>query len=228
VVELGLVKLYPDGRRTAWSSLFNPGIPIPPEATAVHGISDAEVAEAQPFSHWAKALTVGLTGCDIAGYNVRFDVAFLFEEFKRCRIVRPDLLDGRRIDACTIFHRAEPRDLSAAVRRYLGREHGGAHRALTDAQATLAVLEAQLAAHDLPRDVEGLDAMLNTVPEGCVDPAGKVVWRYGEATLAFGQKAGTKLRDLDRGFMEWVVRSDFAEATKKVFRDALEGRFPTK
>jgi DNA polymerase-3 subunit epsilon len=159
IVELALIRISPHGDVLERVRRFNPGIPIPPEATAIHGITDEDVADQPPFSATARSLVDLLDSCDLAGFNIRrFDLPLLLSEFKRAGIpfsVRDRLL----IDAQTIFHREEPRDLSAAARFYLGREHREAHTALGDIRTSAAVLAAQLAQYPhLPRDLPGLHA----------------------------------------------------------------------
>jgi len=159
IVELALIRLSPHGDVLERVRRFNPGIPIPPEATAIHGITDQDVAEEPPFSATARSLAELLDNCDLGGFNIRrFDLPMLLAEFKRAEVafsIRGRLL----IDAQTIFHREEPRDLSAAARFYLGREHPEAHTALGDIRTSAAVLSAQLNRYPhLPRDLHGLHA----------------------------------------------------------------------
>ena len=142
IVELALIKVHPSGDVLERVRRFNPGIPIPPEATAVHGITDADVADEEPFQRRARALAGLLEDADLAGFNIRrFDVPMLLAEFRRAEV--PFDVHGRRmIDMQTIFHREERRDLSAAARFYLGREHEEAHTALGDIRTSAAVLSA--------------------------------------------------------------------------------------
>lgn len=159
IVELALIRMSPQGDVLERVRRFNPGIPIPPEATAVHGITDADVADKAPFCARARSLHELLDDCDLAGFNIRrFDLGMLIAEFARCDI-RFELEGRRIIDMQNIFHREEPRDLSAAARFYLDREHEEAHAALGDIRTSAAVLGAQLEhyAH-LPRDLDGLHA----------------------------------------------------------------------
>ena len=159
IIELAFIKLTPQGDVLERVRRFNPGIPIPAEATAVHGITDADVAEEMPFCRTAKSLVELLDGCDLAGFNIRrFDLQMLVQELKRCGCELS--LEGRRIlDMQTIFHREEPRDLSAAARFYLGRDHEEAHTALGDIRTSAAVLGAQLRRYaHVPRDLDGLHA----------------------------------------------------------------------
>jgi DNA polymerase III subunit epsilon len=157
IVELALIKLAPGGDVTEKVRRFNPGIPIPAEASAVHGITDADVRDEPSFGAYARSLATLLEPCDLAGFNIRrFDLPLLFAEFKRAGVSFP-MGDRRVIDVQMIFHREEPRDLSAAARFYLGRELEDAHSALADIRATAAVLGAQVERYShLPRDLAGL------------------------------------------------------------------------
>ncbi len=141
-----------------------PGVPIPTAATAIHGITDADVAACPPFEAVAGWLAKFLKHCDLCGFNlICFDLPFLLAEFARAEVHFPL---GRRavIDVMKVYHRFEPRDLAAAVRHYLGQEHDNRHRTRADAYATAAVLDRQLARYEeLPRSVAELHSCLTEV-----------------------------------------------------------------
>lgn len=234
IIDLAVIKLMPDGTRLERVFRCNPGIPIPPAAEAIHHISNADIADAPLFTHIAGQVYEMLKDCDLAGFGiVRFDIPMLTEEFARAGFKFP-ADDCRVIDAQRIFHKKEPRDLTAALAFYCGVEHTGAHGAEADAHATLSVLEAQLAKYtDLPRTVEGLDAYCAIARDpDWVDRSGKLKWAGDEVVINFGvQYAGQKLRDLARnnpGFLKWILKSDFPGETKKIVADALEGKFPSR
>ena len=236
IVQMAAASIFPDGRVSTWSSLVNPEQSIPPASTAIHGISDAMVAGAPTFAQLAPTVATLLGGCDLAGYNVeRFDRRLLAAEFRRAGLDDPT--DGARVvDAYTIFVRHEPRNLDAALRFYgvedEGQAHRHAHEANSDVEATVAVLVAQLKAYpDVPQTVVDLHDWLYPIDPNRIDADGKLVWRDGDATVAFGAQAGTSLVDLaanDRGFLEWVLRKDFSDDVKAIVRDALAGRFPVR
>lgn len=226
IVELALIKMTPHGDVLERVRRFNPEMPIPPEATAVHGITDADVADEEPFCRRARGLAEILDGCDLSGFNVRrYDIPMLLAEFKRCGV--PFSLEGRRIvDVQNIFHREEPRDLSAAARFYLEREHEEAHTALGDIRTSAAVLGAQLERYDhLPRDLDALHAYceeyapVRTELERWFGPAGE------GRPFRRGKHSGRLLDDVaasDPGYLEWMLGADdMDDEVCAVVREAL-------
>jgi DNA polymerase-3 subunit epsilon len=223
IVEIGVLKLLPAGGREQLTRRINPGMPIPPGATAVHGISDADVAGAPRFEEIADALLALLDGCDFCGFNLkRFDLRVLHAEFARAG--RTLSLEGRSvIDAMEIFHRYEPRDLGAAVRFYLGREHSGAHSASGDVQATAQVLDAMLARYaGLPRTVTGLHQ--HFVDPGCVDSDGFFARVGGQLRFAKGKYRGQPLDHVAAtrpDYLEWMLRESLFGDTRAIVKEAL-------
>lgn len=212
IIELALIQIHPSGDVMERVRRFNPGIPIPPEATAVHGITDADVADEPPFARRARALANLLDDADLAGFNIRrYDVPLLLAEFRRAGV--PFDVRGRRlIDMQTVFHREEPRDLSAAARFYLGRDHEEAHTALGDIRTSAAVLSAQLARYPhLPRDLDGLQAycdeyapFLTGVDRWFEDTGEGLIFRRGK-------HSGRSLEDVAResgDYLEWMATID--------------------
>lgn len=227
IVELALIRVSPQGDVLERVRRFNPEMPIPPEATAVHGITDEDVADEAPFASRARALARLLEGCDLAGFNIRrFDVPFLEAEFERVGV--PFEVRGRRlIDMQTIFHAEEPRDLSAAARFYLDRDHHEAHTALGDIRTSAAVLSAQLQRYEhLPRDMDGLNSYCQELSpyDG---PLGQ--WfRVSDEGLAFrkGKHEGRFLEEVardDPGYLEWILGlDDTRPQVVRALRNALE------
>jgi len=225
IVEIAVLRLEPDGERTVRTRRVNPERPIPAGASVVHGIHDEDVADEPPFRRVARGLLELLDGADLAGFNLRrFDVPLLDREFRECGL---DLgLAGRRVvDVMTIFHRKEPRNLSAAVRFYLGREHEGAHGAEADLLATFDVLEAQLERYeDLPRSVDELDGWTRPHPDAA-DDGGKFLQRGDDVVFSFGKHRGKTLDEVAReapGYLDWILGTDFPEDAKRLVRQALE------
>lgn len=236
-VEIGLVRLEPDGRRTEWVRRVNPEMRIPPEATRVHGITDEDVRDAPKLGEIADELLALLAGADVAGFNsLGFDWPFLAAELER--IGRSlDRAGARHVDAMRIFHQKEPRDLSAALRFYCGREHADAHSALADAAATLDILAAQVARYDdLPEDVAGLHAFCGQGRENRVDGEGKLVWNEaGDAVFAFGKHKGRSLREVaaaDPSYLRFLQRDDldrpFSPELRRIAREAEGGKLPER
>jgi DNA polymerase III subunit epsilon len=232
IVEIAILKVFPDGKKVPYLKRINPGIPIPPEATAVHGIADKHVKECPQFKEVAVKIDQFLKECDLAGYNlIRFDLPMLQSEFARVDVAFSS--DQRHIiDPCQIFHRKEPRDLAAALRFFCDEEHSQAHSAMSDVRACWKVLEAQVSPYtDLPADLQGLHDFCNERDDRFVDADRKFEWRYNEATFAFGKHRGHSLKDIakkESSFLDWMLRSDFRPETKMIVERALRGKFPTR
>lgn len=232
IVEVAALKVSPDGSVSVFETRVNPGVKIPREATAVHGISDADVADAPSFADVAPRLAAFLEGCDLAGYNLRgFDIPLLARELERAKVSFS--FEGRRVvDAQVIYFRKEPRDLSAAVRTFAGREHDGAHSALADTVAAAEVLAGQLKRYpDLPRAIDALAAFTAPVEGRWVDADKRFVWRDGAAVFNFGAKRGQPLEAVaakSPEYLDWMLDADFPEEAKRIVREAREGRFPVR
>jgi len=231
IVELAILKILPDGSQIKYVQRLNPQIPIPPEASAVHGIRDQDVANEPSFDKVAREVTDLLKGCDLAGFNVlSYDLRLLRQEFARAGI-EFSTYDRAVVDAKQIYHAREPRDLEAACRFYLGEAHENAHTALDDVLMAWRVLNAQLSRYrDLPRDPAGLDGMFNTRKQ--VDSDGKFEWSGHNAAFTFGKYRGRLLQDVaktDAEYLSWIAeKGDFGEEIKQIARNALKGQFPVK
>lgn len=219
IVELSYIKVYPDGREEQKSRRINPGMPIPPAATAVHHISDDDVKDEPTFSQVAKSLNTIFEGCDIAGFNSnKFDVPLLMEEFSRCGIKFE--ISGRHfIDVQNIFHKMEQRTLVAAYRFYCGKELEGAHSALADTQATYEVLKEQIQKYsELDNDVKALAEFSKSGKN--LDFAGRIVLdENDEPIFNFGKHKGKKVEEIFRkepSFFDWMLQGDFPKNTKDV------------
>jgi len=230
IVELSILKIHPDGTKEYHSRRINPGIPIPPDATAIHGITDADVAGEPKFQKYAKSVRDFLEDCDIAGFSViQFDLPCLEAEFARAN-VEFSRRDRQLVDSKIIYHQRDPRDLEAAYQKYCGKDMVNAHRAEEDAKAAAEVLDGQLEMYeDLPRDVSGLCALCCESDENFIDSEGKFVWVEGEAVCNFGKYEGRLLREIAAeypGYLEWIIRKDFSVEVKDIAMKAMEGEFP--
>lgn len=209
---------------------INPEMRIPSEASAIHGIHDDDVADAPTFAERADEIAQLFADADLAGFAVsRMDIKMLQREFERAQ--KPMSLDGRRIlDAQVIFHRREPRDLSAALRFYRDKELVDAHGAEADTLASLEVFAGQLERYgDLPVDLAGLDRVTQSQHDAYVDRERRFAWRDGEPVFNFGKLRGKSLRaaasdPTERAYLRWILQGSFEDETKQVVRDALEGK----
>jgi DNA polymerase III subunit epsilon len=231
IIELAAIKVETDGTETEKCWLLNPTVPIPAETTAVHGISDADVKDCPTFADRANEIFEFFRDCDLSGFNAdRFDTPCLEEEFARVGMnFAPST--RRHVDVQRIFHRKEPRDLTAAVRFYLDRDHAGAHGAEADTRATLEVLKAQMAKYaDLPQDVAAMDEYLVPHDPLNADRMGTLRWKDGELCVNFGKKKGDSLKRLmlnEPNFLRWMLKGDFDTEVRMIINDLMEnGRLP--
>src|SRR3954454_17838696 len=225
IVEVSVLKLIPGGGHDHRTRRVNPGVPIPPEATKVHGITDDDVADSPSFRAIAPSLVRFLEGCDLAGFNILgYDLRLLVAEYNRAGFAFP--VAGRKvIDACKIFHQRERRDLTAAYKFYCGLDHEGAHGAAADVLATLAILDAQVSRYDdLPRTIDGLH-------EHCNDPKALdlsgMFGRCEEGTVVFlkGKYKGRSLDDIARTkpyYWQWMLCYDYFDDAKRIASEALK------
>ena len=209
IVQISVIKIFPDGTREKRTRYVNPEMPIPEGATAAHGITDDMVKDEPPFSRIAYQLHLFVKGCDILAYNGNgFDVPLLYNEFARAGVVW-DLTDIYIVDAMNIFKRKEERTLEAAVKFYCFEEHIGAHDAEKDAQATISVLEGEIDVYEelQEMDIQALSKFSNYDSERA-DVHGKFCFNEnGEYVINFGSNKG-KLASAEIGFVEWMMRPD--------------------
>lgn len=227
IIEVSVLKLLPGGDHDHRTRRVNPSVPIPPEATKIHGISDDDVADCPSFRAIAPSLARFLDGCDLCGFNILgFDLRLLVAEYNRVGLVFP--VSGRRvIDACRIFHQREPRDLTAAYKLYCGLHHEGAHGAAADVLATAAILDAQVVRYeDLPRTVDGLHGACND--PAALDMSG-MFGRDEDGVIVFlkGKYKGRSLEAVagDKpDYIDWMLKSDFFDDTKAIAAETMGTR----
>ena len=219
IVEISILKVMPNGDEMAKTRRINPEMPIPAEASAVHGITDADVADCPRFRDIAKSLAQIIEGCDLAGFNSnRFDVPLLAEEFLRAG-VDIDLKRHKFVDVQTIYHKKEPRTLSAAYKFYCGEELNNAHSADADTRATYEVLKAQLERYpDLENSIDYLSEF--STQERFVDFAGRIIYDKNNVEIFnFGKYKGQAVADVfrrDPNYYSWIMEGDFSLYLKKV------------
>ncbi len=223
IVELAMIKLSPDGKKDSYIKRLNPGMPIPAEATAIHGIRDEDVKDCPVFKQIAHHLYDWMKNSDFAGYNSsRFDLPLLAEEFLRAG-VNIDFTERHMIDVQQIFFKMESRTLSAAYNFYCNKQLEKAHSAEADIQATIEVLEAQLDKYaDMSKDVKNLSDFSNT--EQYVDYARRIVMKDGSPVFNFGKYKGKKVEDVftaEPQYYDWMMQADFALHTKQKISEIL-------
>jgi len=217
IIEIAIVKVLPDGKRSIKRKLINPQIPIPKQSSDLHGITNEMVKDAPAFKEVAQELKQMLDGCDIAGYNSnRFDIPMLVEEFLRAE-VDFDMRGRRLVDVQNIFHRMEQRTLSAAYKFYCNKVLDGAHSAEIDATATHEILIAQLERYpDLGTSVESVLKLIGEEP--IVDFARRFILENGVEVFNFGKYKGRAVAEvlkMEPQYYDWMMKGDFPQYTKQ-------------
>ena len=217
IVEIAIIKIFPDGKQQIKRKLINPQMPIPQVVIDIHGITDEMVKDAPVFKQVANEVKQFLDNCDIGGYNSnRFDIPMLIEEFLRCNLSFST--DGRKlIDVQKIFHQMEPRTLSAAYKFYCNKELIGAHGAETDATATYEILEAQIELY--PKLGNTAESVYKICGEDdTIDFSRRLIKVNGVETYNFGKhkgKAVTDVMKIEPQYYDWVMRGEFTLHTKQ-------------
>ncbi|MDM8001783.1 MAG: 3'-5' exonuclease [Bacteroidota bacterium] len=219
IVEFSALKVSPGGAEEWLTLRLNPGIPISAEATRVHGITDADVANEPHFKDVAKRIAAFLEGCDLAGFNsMKFDIPILSEEFLRVNV---DFNPARHryVDVQVIFHKKEQRTLSAAYRFYCNLELENAHSSKADTAATYEILKAQLDRYpDLENDIDKLSAF--SAFNNNADLAGRIVFNeQGQEVFNFGKHKGKPVEQVfkeEPSYYSWMMNGDFPLNTKQV------------
>ncbi len=224
IIEIAMVKLLPDGTRQVKRRLINPEMPIPPQSSEIHGITDEMVKDAPTFRQCANEFKQFIENCDLGGYNSnRFDIPLLMEEFLRSGIT-VDLSAKRMVDVQHIFYSMEPRTLSAAYRFYCDKELEGAHSAEHDVNATIEVLLSQLQRY--PQLGSSIDSILQVIgEEKIVDYARRFVFdEKGVEVFNFGKHKGKPVADVLKAepqYYDWMMRGDFPLHTKQKLTEIL-------
>lgn len=229
IVEICILKVNPDASRESKTWKVNPEMPIPKESSAIHGIYDEDVVNAPTFKDIASKILEMISGSDLGGFNSnRFDVPLLAEELLRAGLDF-DLSKFKLVDAQTIYHKMEPRNLSAAYNFYCQKTLENAHSAEADVLATFEVLDAQVGHYeDLPNEIAGLSEF--SFHSKFADLAGMIHFNEKDQEIfAFGKYKGQVVKDVfqkDIGYYGWLQSADFPLYTKKIFtKIQLKSRF---
>ena len=232
IVEISVVKVYPDGKTDVYTKLINPTIPIPPKSTEIHNITDEMVKNSPTFKEIAKELNSFFGNSDLAGYNSnKFDIPLLVEEFLRAD-TDFDLKNRKFIDVQNIFHKMEPRNLKAAYKFYCEKELSGHHSAEADAMATYEILKAQLDRYKgvkiKDKDGQTIEPIVNDVTElsafseehNSADLVGHIIFNDNkQEVFNFGKHKGKPVEQIfakEPSYYDWMMKSAFPLSTKKV------------
>jgi DNA polymerase III subunit epsilon len=232
IVEICICKVLPGSETNIITHRINPGIPIPPEVIAIHGITDDDVKDCPSFKDLSVELNTFLNGCDLAGYNSnKFDIPFIVEEFLRADIDF-DLRGRKFVDVQNIFHKMEPRNLAAAYKFYCHKELIGAHGAEVDTLATYEILKAQLDKYENTEYTDSDDNSSVPVKNDVnalhnfsynlhfADFVGHIVYNQKQVEVFnFGKHKGKPVEDIfksEPSYYDWMIKSDFPLYTKKL------------
>ena len=232
IVEIALIKVYPDGREEEKQYRINPEMPIPELVSRIHGIYEDDIKDKPTFKEVAKNIAQFIEGCDFAGFNSnRFDIPLLAEEFLRADI-DIDLKKRKFIDVQAIFHKMEKRTLTAAYKFYCQKPLEDAHSAMADTKATYEVLKAQLDQYSdteyedqagkiskpIVNDIQALSDF--SAYDTNVDFVGRIVYdENGVEIINFGKNKGIPVEKVLRdqpGYYSWIMNNEFPLYTKKV------------
>jgi DNA polymerase-3 subunit epsilon len=240
IVELSVLRVETDNTTSIKTYRINPGIPIPLEATLIHGISDEDVKDSPSFKELAPELLELFSNCDLSGYNSnKFDIPLLVEEFLRAE-VEFDLRGRYFIDVQNIFHKMEPRTLKAAYKFYCKKDLVDAHSAEADTLATFEILKAQIERYK-DTEYEDEDGNLSipikndmsalhefSINTRFVDLIGHIVFNsQQEEVFNFGKHKGRKVEDVfkkEPQYFDWMMKAEFPLSTKKVIQ-SIKKRF---
>ena len=216
IIEIAIVKIMPDGRKTVKRKLVNPEMPIPPAVTEIHGITDEMVKDAPVFRQVANEIRQFIDVADLAGYNSnRFDIPMLVEEFLRISL-EFDMKNRRLLDVQKIFHQMEQRTLAAAYKFYCNGMLDNAHSAEADAVATWEVLQSQVERY--PQLGLTVDSILKCIgEENTVDFARRMIMENGREVFNFGKHKGRVVTDVLKAepqYYDWMMKGDFPLHTK--------------
>lgn len=230
IIEIAIVKAFPNGDLQTKELLINPTIPIPNDSSLVHGIYDQDVQEAPTFKQVARELFDFFKGCDLAGFSVlKFDVPMLVEEFLRVDMDF-DLKNKKIIDTQRIFHLMEKRNLAAAYKFYCQEDLLGAHNAAADTKATFEILKAQVERYQGMEVQDNLGQKLGTISNDMqvladitgskmVDLAGRFVLNAENVEVFnFGKYRGRSISEIlekEPQYYDWIMNGKFPRDTKR-------------
>lgn len=243
IVEISILKVFPDGKEEIKTSLVNPGKQIPAETSLIHGIYDDDVKDAPPFKELGNTIAKFLEGCDLGGFNIlKFDVPMLVEEFLRADI-NFDISKRKLLDAQKIFHLMEKRNLSAAYKFYCDKTLENAHSAEADTIATFEIFKKQIERYDGQEvlDMKGnklgviqndMEKVHNITLQKMVDLAGRMIFNDdGIEVFNFGKHKGKSVESVlqrEPMYYDWIQKNDFPLDTKRKLTEIKLRQFNQK
>ncbi len=219
IVEISILKVYPNSNKESRTWLVNPEISIPSEVSKIHGITNEMVINEPNFKLIGSQVKEMINNCDLGGFNSnKFDIPLLAEEFLRSNIDF-DLEKIKCIDVQNIFHKMEKRTLGAAYKFYCKKDLIDAHSSKADTLATYEVLEAQIEKYsELENNVTFLSEFSSR--NRTVDLAGFIIYdKNNVPCFSFGKHKGKSVDfiiDNEPGYFGWILNSDFPMYTKKI------------
>ena len=234
IVKLAVFRVDPDGSEHAKSVVVNPGITIPPGSTQVHGISDLDVMDQPAFRAYARALADHLEDCDLAGFGIeRLGLPLLLTEFERNGVQFS--MEGRTVvDAMTVFHRLEPRNLASAYSRFVGGSRPDSRDDAQGARNIFDIIQGELrSSANVPSTPRELANWAKGIDDSAIDSEGKFIWsEEGDALVNFGKHRGERLIEVvnnDTPYLNWVSGSDnFGPDVRKIAESAANGYLPER
>ena len=240
IVQIAVLKINPDESLERYEELLNPGMHIPEESSAIHGIFDADVADKPSFKEIGNEILDFMSGCDLGGYNSnKFDIPLLMEEFLRNEM-EFDLSNRHFIDVQNIFHKMEKRTLRGAYKFYTGAVMENAHDAMADIEATFQVFLSQLERYEgveyNSEEENTLSPIKNDIPSlaeysmmrKTADFAGRVAYDDdGVEVFNFGKHKGETVIDVfenDPSYFSWMKKGDFPKYTIQVLEEIWNKR----
>jgi len=219
IVEISILKVFPNSNKESRTWLVNPEISIPSEVSKIHGITNEMVINEPNFKVIGSQVKEMINNCDLGGFNSnKFDIPLLAEEFLRSNIDF-DLEKIKCIDVQNIFHKMEKRTLGAAYKFYCKKDLIDAHSSKADTLATYEVLEAQIEKYsELENNVTFLSEFSSR--NRTVDLAGFIIYdKNNVPCFSFGKHKGKSVDfiiDNEPGYFGWILNSDFPMYTKKI------------
>lgn len=203
--------------------LVKPSIPIPAEASKIHGITNEHVKDAPDFGHLTAWLTYQFDQAQvIVGYNIGFDLEMITAAFRRAKATPPDFSKIIVIDAYHLWRAMEPRKLADAHQIFLGTKMEQAHEAAADVRATGRVALAMLERYGfLGKDWAEIQMAIDPDRQSWLGPSKHIIWKNGKVVFNFGKNSGSPVIGTDPGFFDWVLKKDFPAHVKLICKSAL-------